>query len=838
MNKNFMLLSILILMAILSINLVSAITWDNTGYYKMNEGSLTTVADIVNGVDGTLSGTWSTGIIEGSTNYTSSLSNYMFIPSTNYTNFENDSATISLWYYPNKAISATTLISKRQLASGSEPGFRILLDSSTSIKYGFSKGVSLTVPEFTANNWYHIVLRRSGTNATIWINGTNYGSTTDADNSTNNNQTYIGGNSGTGFSDARIDEVGFWNRSLTDVEIGELYNSGMGLTYSSASNYAVSLISPVNDSLVASTSINFTTNYNITGANPESYVWKNVTYYIWYSNGTLFNQTYKALSGNNTYNITLVNNFGLNNYKWNVKAYYGNTTYTGSSWADNNNTFSIGAVLTSLTYRGNTYETATENFVGQFTIVNNSQVSLAQLIYNNTAYTISNITQSGGNLTLSKSITLPLNSPSFSNLTNNFFFRFTYAGSVVQDSVAYQQNVSFINLQLCNTTYNINSLNFTLTDEKNLTAISSSAHPVTFETFFRYWLGDGTVYKNYSYQVINSTLTNNFSYCIHPYIPSNYTYKTNLDLVFSAQDYAENEYYLRNATLTNRTSDFSLLLYLLDSDYATKFYITVKQGIVFIDGALVNAAKFFVGEGEYKTTSIKITDSDGKFPIYAEVDSKYLFSVVKNGQVLGIVEKTLTCATAPCETEINLQESLFDPFSLYSDVYAANVLSNLSYNPTTKMVTYVFVDTSGLANYFRLNVQKMSFNGTVGDTICNEFSYSSAGTLNCNMTGYDGDFYAYGYISRSPEKLDKFMGFFLGEAIDELGLLGILLNIMIIVTMVLAIAGVTKGSPSAIVFVLGLTILLLKLGGLFPFSWAVVVPLELAIAFLLMKLKV
>jgi len=36
---------------------------------------------------------------------------------------------------------------------------------------------------------------------------------------------------------------------------------------------------------------------------------------------------------------------------------------------------------------------------------------------------------------------------------------------------------------------------------------------------------------------------------------------------------------------------------------------------------------------------------------------------------------------------------------------------------------------------------------------------------------------------------------------------------------------------------LGLTILLLRIGGLFPFSWYVVVPIELFIFWLLMKVK-
>jgi hypothetical protein len=69
-------------------------------------------------------------------------------------------------------------------------------------------------------------------------------------------------------------------------------------------------------------------------------------------------------------------------------------------------------------------------------------------------------------------------------------------------------------------------------------------------------------------------------------------------------------------------------------------------------------------------------------------------------------------------------------------------------------------------------------------------------------------------------------------------MMGLLLNIIIIITMVFASATISRGNPSTVVFVLGVTILLLKLGGLFPFSWIVVVSIEALLAYILTKLKV
>jgi len=610
------------------------------------------------------------------------------------------------------------------------------------------------------------------------------------------------------------------------------YNFRIYGNVSAVGSGEVELISPVNDSVFSIPTINFTANYTA-----SKFSMKNATYSVWYNNGTLFNRTTLEINPiSNSTNLS-VYDFTLNNYKWNVEMCSTNDTATYCVSNSENNTFAVGASLTSSSYLTNVFETSYQTFTGIFNMLPGAEVALAQLIYNGTTHTISDVTQDGTTLTISKSINVPLNYNTTSNQTNNFNFRFTYAGSSVQNSEVLYQNSSFIDLRICGNPFNITSLNFTLRDENTLINIDPEVNYVTWESTFKYWLGNGDVFKNYSYQLLNSTTQNNFTFCIYPYLPNNYTFKTDSDIEFMAKDYSENEYHLRDATLTNATSDFSLLLFLIDSDLSTKFYITVNRGISAVTDALVNIAKYFVGEGGFKTTSIKITDADGKFPMYADLDAKYLFSVVKDGQVLGIVEKTLTCATAPCEATIELSDIFGDGFGGFGEVYAGNIYSNLTFNTTSRVVTYVFFDISGLANYFRLHVTEMSFNNTIGKTICNEFSYSSAGTLSCNLTGYDGDFIAKTYISRSPEKLDKVLNFIISDALDKLGLLGIFLNLAIIITVILATATTTRGSPSAIVFMLGLTILLLKIGGIFPFSWGIVAPIELIIVWIIMKSK-
>jgi hypothetical protein len=487
-----------------------------------------------------------------------------------------------------------------------------------------------------------------------------------------------------------------------------------------------------------------------------------------------------------------------------------------------------------MNYNNYTYETAYEQFIANISLAEGAEVSLVQLVYNGTNYTISNVSSSGGYYSLERKINIPLNVNGSANQTNEFYIRFTYGGTSSQIFGPYEQNSSFINLVQCRGAYTIQALNFTFYNEYSQSNINAANNKTTIYSFYKYWLGDGSVYKNYSFQNITSTI-NNYTFCISPYLPNNYTFKTNMDMEFYAEGFRESKYYLRNSTLTNTSNN--ILLYLLPEDYATKFFLTFKYGTEIVSDATVTVQKFFTGLGMYKTVAILLTDADGKATMWQEVDKTFKYSIVQNGVLLGEVERVSICSATPCSLNIMITTAIDSAFEAYDEYYSANVLSNLSYNKTTNMVTYSFIDISGLANYFRLEVKQVKLN-SVGATICDVTSYSSAGTLYCNLTGYDGDFFATGYISRSPEKVDKILSFIIDDdVLGNLGVTGVFIVMILIITLVIGAAVISRGNPTTVLFVLGMSILGTKLIGLFPFSWVVVVTLEVLIIFMIIKIK-
>lgn len=217
--------------------------WGLVSYWKMDETSGTTVADAVGGRTGTsTSGTnIGTGIL-GSKGRIQGTNDVISVPVSAPLN-NLPQGTASIWFKPNY--------------SGAPPGpyggsgIAILYENYNS--YGLGHGayggndiyvlnsngigeqyLDLGTWSHTANTWYHFVLKWDALGGKLFINNMPFGGTipgTFGGNSGNvfkigNDQYFNDGSMGT------IDELGIWNRALTDgpgSEIERLWNSGSGI---------------------------------------------------------------------------------------------------------------------------------------------------------------------------------------------------------------------------------------------------------------------------------------------------------------------------------------------------------------------------------------------------------------------------------------------------------------------------------------------------------------------------------------------------------------------------------------------------------------------------------
>lgn len=219
-----------------------------TSYWRMETG--TTVVDYgSNHFNGTSSNvSWVAGKKNNGAAFTSSNAKIVLADANKY-NFERtDSFSFSLWVKRISLQNPAFLFQKQQVSlSYRGYGMSITLVggtgrhevifqlfNSTTVQLQVRSNQSLT----STTDWYHIALTYNGTSnasgAKIYVNGVcdNYIYYNTLTNTTKNTTPLIIGNFETPTTNNTIiDEVGLWNRVLTQAEVTALYNSGNGLFY-------------------------------------------------------------------------------------------------------------------------------------------------------------------------------------------------------------------------------------------------------------------------------------------------------------------------------------------------------------------------------------------------------------------------------------------------------------------------------------------------------------------------------------------------------------------------------------------------------------------------------
>lgn len=399
------------------------------------------------------------------------------------------------------------------------------------------------------------------------------------------------------------------------------------------------------------------------------------------------------------------------------------------------------------------------------------------------------------------------------NMNKSFYWTVSMtnsSGTFNYTTSTINQSVNPIYLISCNATYNVPVINFTAKDEVNFTELNASV-----EAFFQFWMGSGAIKKNYSFSDTTQT-DSRFDFCAFPNIFSGSTVlKTDMDMAYTKTGYLDRSYFLRNASLINTTSSINLPL--LSSTLGTKFTFTVKQGGQRLQDATVTISKLQVSNGTYQAIGIRQTDENGNFVEYLEIDKSYSFSFTRNSQSFGTLFRSATCTALPCEMELVLEDTIGSSFSGYYNEFAQNIAYNLSFNPTNKMVTLVYNDLTGLAQYVRLEVLNLRTNET-SLLICNSTLYSTAGTMTCNCSNYSGDFRANAYISRSPELFISYIDFFVSTVTSVLRSNGLIVALLMIILVVCAFwADVSLGLIS-----LPIVMIVLKITEFMPLSWATI----------------
>ena len=480
-----------------------------------------------------------------------------------------------------------------------------------------------------------------------------------------------------------MDEVGIWNRTLSESEITDLYNSGTGITYS-ANAPVVTLVLPINYFNSTSKTVVFNWSALDTGGTVENTtLWIDEVVNQTITHGTS-NYTSEQISldlADGTYNwtVTSVDDLGgegatsnrilivdtlvpeitINlpttildygygggneNLNWTIveanvdeiwyeyngtnTTVYGNINKTTFALEENNYTLTL--YVKDLI--GNT---VSKNINWSYKIFENSRTH-SSLVYEtdyetysidvtaNSSLTTMGLNYNGTNYTMSNSgggvWSYSRDLPENTLGNNSVNFKFTYGGGNIDSSYTTYQQVNKTIFDFCNTTNAFPFINFTFKDEADLTYINASIPTSTFE----YYLGNGGTTKTLTF--VNNSDNPSYAFCGTPtnrtlYVDPYMQYK-------QGSSYPQRIYDASVLSLTNDT--LNKLLYLLgtaDGIYVTFQTLTVAsvpiEKVDIVGTRTIESENVIVGTG--------ITDGAGSVTFWLNPDFSHTFDFSKTG---------------------------------------------------------------------------------------------------------------------------------------------------------------------------------------------------------------
>lgn len=209
---------------------------DLQAYWDLDEAS-GDVTDSITSLVGTNSGTVSTTGKVGNAR-TFSGAEYITVAQTTALDQKNNWS-IALWAKPTNLSVIQTLVTKGTATASASHQYLLYINANANGDVMFAtatENVYTAGGVLTINVWNHIVVTCSGGNTyKIYVNGVDQSlsGSISAITSAITDSWVIGRHSaGTGrYFTGDVDELGLWDKTLSSTEVGDLYNSGSGNTY-------------------------------------------------------------------------------------------------------------------------------------------------------------------------------------------------------------------------------------------------------------------------------------------------------------------------------------------------------------------------------------------------------------------------------------------------------------------------------------------------------------------------------------------------------------------------------------------------------------------------------
>lgn len=673
-------------------------------YYDFNEGTGNIAHDLVSGNNLTFFGnySWATGIrgnailLNGSANTWGNTSKKLGIAGASQ-------RTVNFWAQ-NKDNASSTRIAVAFGIGASNQLFGMGVTANTWYLNGNGGGNDYTFGTNSSTLLMHTIVVNA-TGLEWWINGKRSGNFTHT-YATGDNVLWIGDilEFAANYWNGTVDELGIWNRSLSQSEIIDLYNNGFGLGFKT---YLSTLVSPADNGFISSNSINFNCTQTATGYNL-----RNATLFTSLSGSFAQNQT-KIINGTTNATYFSVNISVLpNSFVWNCYI-----CDEGNSCAFAPSNFSAWSYFkeNNVTYTNPITEGSASTIIGNFYL--NFTPTYFLFTYNNTNYTPS-VTTIGSNYIASATVQVPI-----INTQTNISFYYTFnTGDLNLFSTVRNQTVNNLILSTNCSTGNFNFINITNFDEESLLVMNGTVEYVLSlqGTNDQISVTSGNTTNTTVFLCSNTNLTDSFI-------------GYNLQLRYYANGYVYKTYNVVNSPISN--IPIAINLFYLNSSIGTKFKISyVDFNYLKYPGAIMQVQRQYLATNTYNVVEIPLLDNNGEaLASFNTNNIKYKLIVINNGVVLDTFNDIFpSCQNLVIgDCQISLRGSQAATTTTTGDFTYSLVKTN-----TSLILTYVIPSGTPRTVEFITN-QNSRFLSNI--STCDTSIFASGGTITCTYNDTVGD---------------------------------------------------------------------------------------------------
>ena len=596
----------------------------------------------------------------------------------------------------------------------------------------------------------------------------------------------------TNFTATLADDTYDWFYDAWDDSSPPKRTLGDGMRFTIDSIFPIiTLTSPVGDQGTFTSGRNLSLDWSIVEANPDL---------CWYEYQSI--NTTIACSLNTT-NLTVTDSSAIDLIFW-VNDTTGRQASDSTSW-------SYSFAENSVVFNGNVSETSS-----QFLEINlSTSLDVLSITANLNYDGINHVSNAACNgfCIVNNTIDIPLVSTGEFELKEFFWDINIFNGtdSINVNTSTQQQNVTRVHIESCDAAFVVETLNFTVHDEQNLTRIS----PFRFDGTFSIWLGGGTERRTNSFS--NSSITEK-TLCISP----NSTFFTDAQIEYNEPTnitYTTRNYFFQNDTISNVSQQIPL--YLLKSSISTTFILKVQDdNLLPLENHTIFIQRFYPGENLFRTVQVAQTSTNGKTIGFFETETvDYRFIIKKDGvTLLTTAKQKIVGEVAPFTLTFTIGEDLGKPWATLEAI--PSLQESLTFDKITNVVTYTYLDTSGEFVQGRLVVEKTNLSFSTNIAVCEETSSQSSATIFCNVSSVlggnlTGTYTSQGFITRGTvETLVSQINFLIEDFLEIVGNLGLLLAWFLILISSFAF----KFNEIAGIFMVNATIIFVNIIGLVSFG--------------------